>query len=440
MKADSSMHKTPDSPGNTEWLIHESRARGSRILLWISLLAVILLLVWAGVGSIDEVVRGEGKVVPSSQIQIVQSLDGGVVQEILTRPGEEVEEGEVLLRIDSTRFSASLGENNAEYLSVLAKSARLHALATGEPFVAPQEVLDQAPELARMELNAWQASDAEQSATINVAREQLKQRQEDLRETMARRDQAASSCGLTSRELQVTRPLLESGAVSQVDLLRLQREVARYCGEQKGAEAQIDRFQASIEEAKSKLNEAELNTRNLARNELLESNARLAVLREGKLALTDRVRLAEVRAPVRGTVKTLFNNTVGGVVQPGKDILELVPKDDTLLLEVRVSPRDIGFLYPNQKAQVKFTAYDFAIYGGLEGRLEQIGADTITDEKGVSHYIVRVRTERSTVGDKHLPIIAGMVAEVHLLTGKRTVLQYLLKPILRAKDGAFTER
>lgn len=434
------MYDTADHPGNDGWLPHESRARGSRILLWASLLAVFLLLLWAGLGNIDEVVRGEGKVVPSSQIQVVQSLDGGVVQDILVRPGQQVEEGEVLLRIDSTRFSASLGENNAEYLSLLAKSARLQALATGEPFIAPEELLDQAPELATMERNAWQASAAEQSATINVAHEQLKQRQEDLRETVARRDQAASSCGLTSRELQVTQPLLESGAVSQVDLLRLRREVARYCGEQKGAEAQIDRFQASIAEARSKLNEAELNTRNLARNELLEANARLAVLREGRSALTDRVRLAEVRSPVRGTVKTLFNNTVGGVVQPGKDIIELVPKDDTLLLEVRISPRDIGFLYPDQKAQVKFTAYDFAVYGGLEGRLEQIGADTITDEKGISHYIVRVRTDRSTVGDKRLPIIAGMVAEVHLLTGKRTVLQYLLKPILRAKDGAFTER
>lgn len=434
------MKKTSDYLGNAEWLIHESRARGSRVLLWTSFLAVILLLVWAGFGSIDEVVRGDGKVVPSSQVQIVQSLDGGVVQEILSRPGQEVEAGEVLLRIDSTRFSASLGESNAEYLSLLAKGARLHALATGEPFVAPPEVLNQAPDLARMERNAWQERDAEQSATINVAREQLKQRQEDLRETIAKRDQAATSCGLTSRELQVTRPLLETGAVSQVDLLRLQREVARYCGEQKGAEAQIDRFQASIKEARSKLNEAELNVRNLARNELLEINARLAALREGKLALADRVKLAEIRSPVRGTVKTLFNNTVGGVVQPGKDILELVPKDDTLLLEVRVSPRDIGFLYPNQKAQVKFSAYDFAIYGGLEGRLEQIGADTVTDENGASYYIVRVRTERSTVGEERLPIIAGMVAEVHLLTGKRTVLQYLLKPILRAKDSAFTER
>ena len=207
---------------------------------------------------------------PSRQVQIIQSLDGGIVEEILVKPGQEVEAGQILLKIDSTRFASSLGENNAEYLSLLAKSARLKALATGEPFVAPEEVLKQAPNLIEMERNAWQARTSELNATVNVAREQLKQRQEELRETIAKRDQASASCGLTSRELQVTRPLLKSGAVSEVDLLRLQRDVARYCGEQKGAEAQIDRIQASIKEAQSKIEESELNIRNQARNELSE--------------------------------------------------------------------------------------------------------------------------------------------------------------------------
>src|SRR5690606_37724553 len=248
------------------------------------------------------------------------------------------------------------------------------------------------------------------------------------------------SCGLTSRELQMTRPLLKSGAVSEVDLLRLQRDVARFCGEQKAAAAQIDRIHAAIAEATNKVQESELAVRNQARVELAETRGKLETLRQGQLALADRVKLADVRSPVRGTIKTLTANTVGGVVQPGKDILEIVPADDTLLLEVRVAPRDIGFLHPGQEAQVKFTAYDFAIYGGLEGVVEQIGADTITDEKGNSFYIVKVRTDRAYVGDDARPIIPGMVAEVHILTGKRTVMQYLLKPVLRAKSNAFTER
>jgi adhesin transport system membrane fusion protein len=423
-----------------EWALHAGDAHGARLLVWCALAATAALLAWAALTPIDEVVRGEGKVVPSRQVQIVQSLDGGVVKEILVQPGQAVEPGQILLKIDPTRFNSSLGENNAEYLSLLAKAARLRALATGQPFQAPEEVLAQLPVAAEAERNAWIQRTNELNATVSVAKEQVKQRQEELRETQARRDQAATTCSLTSRELSVTRPLLKSGAVSEVDLLRLQRDVAKSCGEQKAAEAQIDRIEASIKEAMSKTEEAELNIRNQARSELSDTTTKLRTLSEGKLALADKVKLAEIRSPVRGTVKTLLANTVGGVVQPGKDIVEIVPTDDTLLLEVRVAPRDIGFLHAQQKAEVKFTAYDYAIYGGLEGVVEQIGADTVTDERGNSFYIVRVRTARSSVGEKRLPIIPGMVAEVHILTGKRTVMQYLLKPILRAKENAFTER
>src|SRR5690606_24026292 len=402
-------------------VIELQQARGSRLLLWVSLLAIIALIVWASMGSIDEVVRGEGKVVPSRQVQVVQSLDGGIVEEILIRPGQAVETGQTLLRIDPTRQSSSLGENQAEMLSLAGRAARLEALATGEPFQAPEEVLLKAPKVVEMERRVWEMRTQELNAAVKQAQDQLKQREQELRETEANRDQAASSCGLTSRELKVTRPLLASGAVSEVDLLRLQRDVARYCGEAKAAGAQIDRIRSAIQEAESKIQEAELNVRNQARVELSETRARLATLEQGQLALVDRVRLAEVRSPVRGTIKTLMANTVGGVVQPGKDILDIVPSDDTLLLEVQISPRDIGFLHPDQKAEVKFTAYDFAIYGGLEGKVEQIGVDTITDEKGNSFYIVKVRTERAYVGSDRQPIIPGMVAEVHILTGKRTL-------------------
>lgn len=414
-------------------------ARGARSLVWLSLLAVTALLVWAYFAYIDEIVRGSGKVVPSQQVQVVQTMDGGVVQEILVRAGDVVEEGQVLVRIDPTRFSSSLGENRAELLSLEAKAARLEALASGQPFEAPERVLLEAPQIADMERRIWMARHDELEAVIKQAEDQLKQREEELRETQANRDQAATSCGLTSRELQVTRPLLKSGAVSEVDILRLQRDVARYCGEQKAAEAQIDRLHAAIEEARSKRVEAELNVRNEAATQLADTRARLAALRETQVALQDRVRLAEVRSPVRGTVRVLNTNTVGGVVQPGDAILDIVPADDTLLLETRVHPKDIGFLHPGQTAEVKFTAYDFTVYGGLSAHVEQISADTITDEKGDSYYIVKVRTDAAHVAHD-MPIIPGMLADVHILTGKRTVMQFLLKPILRARSDAFTER
>lgn len=425
---------------NANWVLENQDVRGSRVLIWLSLLAIISLIVWASLAWIDEVVRGEGKVVPSRQVQIIQSLDGGVVEEILVRPGQAVEEGEVLLRIDPTRYTSSLGENQAETLSLTAKAARLEAIATGQELQMPEEVLLKAPALAEMERRVWEARMQELEANLTVARDQLHQRRQELRETQANRDQAASSCALTSRELQMTRPLLQSGAVSEVDLLRLQRDVARYCGEQKAAAAQIDRIEASIDEAESRASEIDITFRNQARTELAETRGKLASLEQGQLALVDRVRLAEVRSPVRGTIKTLYANTVGGVVQPGKDVLEIVPTDDTLLLEVRINPRDIGFLHAGQQAEVKFTAYDFAVYGGMSGTLEQTSADTITDEQGNSFYIAKVRTEQAYVGDDDRPILPGMMADVHILTGKRTVMQYLLKPILRARSNAFTER
>ncbi|MET1115677.1 MAG: HlyD family type I secretion periplasmic adaptor subunit [Comamonas sp.] len=433
-------HQGDDLKADAQWAAGQQQARGSRLLIWVSLLALFALLLWAAFGYIDEVVRGQGKVVPSRQVQVVQSLDGGIVQEILVRPGERVEKDQVLLRIDPTRYSSSLGENRSELLSLQAKAARLQALASGEAFNVPPALQAAVPQIVEQERRLWETRTQELNATVNIARDQLRQRQQELRENQANRDQATSSCNLTAEELRVTRPLLQSGAVSEVDLLRLQRDVARFCGEARAAGAQMGRIQAAIQEAERKIQESELTARNLARSELSETRSKLGTLEQGQLALQDRVKLAEVRSPVRGTVNTLMANTVGGVVQPGKDILDIVPLDDTLLMEVQVNPRDIGFLHAGQAAEVKFSAYDFAIYGGLQGKVEQIGANTITDEKGNSFYVVKVRTDRADVGDNTRPIIPGMLAEVHILTGKRTLLQYLLKPILRTKSNALTER
>jgi len=448
MQADSKRRAGLGHPGDSsdfiadaQWSIRESRAKRSRALIWVCLAMSAILLAWAAMGEIDEVVRGQGKVVPSRQVQIVQSLDGGVIEDILVREGEQVGAGQVLLRIDPTRYASSLGENRAESLSLKARAARLQALATGEPFTAPPDVLEAEPDLIEMEREVWRSRTRELEATLSIGRDQLKQRQDELRSTQADLEQAGRSCSLTSRELQVTRPLLKSGAVSEVDLLRLERDVARYCGERKSAAAQVDRLHGAIQEAESKIRETELNIRNDARRELSETLAKLATLSEGRAALADKVKLADIRSPVNGTVKTLVANTVGGVVQPGKEIVEIVPTDDSLLVEVRVLPRDIGFLHPGQKADVKFTAYDYAVYGGAEGEVELIGADTISDEKGNSFYLVRVRTRHAAVGDGDvLPIISGMLADVHILTGKRSLLRYLLKPVLRAKANALTER
>ena len=429
-----------DFDASADWAMAEQTPHGARIVVWFSVLAVLVLLVWSAFARLDEVTRGEGKVIPSRQVQVLQSLDGGIVSDILIHEGQVVKAGDLLLKVDPTRMVSSLRENQSQYLSLLAKAARLRALAEGSRFVAPPEVLKDAPDIVEAERALYESRRAELDASLGVARQQSAQRSQELISVRAKREQASQSYTLTARELEMTRPLVKSGAVSDVELLRLERDVARYKGDRDSASSDIPRLESAVAEADRKIQEVDLTFRNTARSELSEVNAKLGALSETSTGLEDRVKQTEIRSPVNGTVKQLKVNTVGGVVQPGKDLIELVPSDDALLLEARVSPRDIAFLRPGQKALVKFTAYDFAIYGGLEATLEQIGADSVVDEKGNAYFVVRVRTQSSAIGPQKLPIIPGMVAEVDILTGKKTILSYLLKPILRAKANALTER
>lgn len=411
----------------------------ARILLRALFVVFLLFVVWTAIVSVDEVTRGDGKVIPSRQLQILQSLDGGIVSKILVAEGQIVDVGQVMLQVDSTRFESSVNESRSQYLSLSARASRLRALAEGKPFELPAEVIAEVPQTADEERRLYEATASELRTQISIAQQQLVQRQQELSEARTRQSQAAQSYELTSRELAVTKPLISSGAVSEVDLLRLERDVARFRGERDVAGSQISRAQAAISEASRKIQEVEQNTRNTAGKELSETMGKLNALVQSSAGLTDRVKQSAIRSPVKGTVKRLLVNTVGGVVQPGRDLVEIVPSEDKLLLEAKVMPKDIAFLSPGQKAVVKFTAYDFAVYGGLEATLEHIGADSITDDRGNTFYTVRVRTEKSSLGT-NLPIIPGMVAEVDIITGKKTILSYLLKPVLRAKKAALTER
>lgn len=420
------------------FMIHQEPLR-ARILVKTILIALSLFVMWTAVALIDEITKGEGKVIPSSQIQILQSLDGGIVAEINVREGQIVDAGQVLLRVDPTRFESSVRENRSQYLALTTKAARLRALAEGMPFVPPPEVVIEDPKTVQDEQRLYETARSNVEAQISIARQQLVQRQQELSEMRVKREQAAQAYDLTAKELAVTKPLINSGAVSEVELLRLERDAARFRGERDIASAQILRSQAAMAEASRKIEEVELNARNEVRRDLAETMARLNAFTEGGVALADKVKHASVRSPVKGTVKRLMVNTVGGVVQPGRDLVEVVPLDDALILEAKVAPKDIAFLRPGQPAMVKFTAYDFSTYGGLEAKLEHIGADSITDERGNTFFLVRVRTTKSSLG-ANLPIIPGMVAEVDIVTGKKSILSYLLKPVLRAKQAALTER
>ncbi|MBP7627728.1 MAG: HlyD family type I secretion periplasmic adaptor subunit, partial [Zoogloea sp.] len=303
------IHNDADYLADAEWAMAEQKLRGSRIAVLLTCAAVLALIVWAAFAPLDEVTRGEGKVIPSRQVQVMQSLDGGIVSEILVREGEQVKAGQLLLKVDPTRFVSSLRENRAQYEALLARAARLTALAHEKPFVPPPELVKSAPALVEQERSAYESKRMELDAAVGVARQQLSQRRQELNEVSARREQATQSYNLTARELEVTRPLAKTGAVSEVELLRLERDVARYRGERDAAGAQIPRIQAAISEAQRKIEEVELTLRNQARNELSETNAKLAALSAGSEGLADRVKQAEIRAPMNGTVKQLFANT-----------------------------------------------------------------------------------------------------------------------------------
>lgn len=407
-----------------------------------ALLVVVLLIVWASLAKVDEVTKGEAKVIPSKQLQVIQSLDGGVVSEILVKEGQVVEAGQLLLKIDETRATSGVRESAAQAFSLRVKLARLKALAEGRPF-SPPSPHDGDLEEARIVEEERQLYDSrrnEFSALVGISEQQLAQRRQEQAEARARRDSAARSLELAQQELNKTRPLLATGAVSEVDVLRLDREVSRARGEMEQANAQIARTGAGMGEAGRKIQETDLSFRNEARKELSEVLGKLNALNEGAVALADKVDKSQVKSPVRGRVQRLLANTVGGVVTPGKDIVEIVPLDDALVLEAKVQPRDIAFIHPGQAATVKFTAYDFGIYGGLDAIVENISPDTVTDERGQNtFYVVRVRTKQANFSDK-MPIIPGMTAEVDVLTGKKTVMAYLLKPVLKAHSHALRER
>ena len=295
------------------------------------------------------------------------------------------------------------------------------------------------PRIVAQEIAIFRSSQEELSLEVQIAEQQLLQRQEELTEITARERQMARSLQLTQRELNKTRPMVASGAVSEVEILRLERQVNELSGERQQAAAQLQRIKSSITEAERKIEEVELQFVNEVRQELTDTLTRMNALEEAGTGLSDRVKQTNVRSPVNGTVKQLYYNTIGGVVLPGKEIIEVVPLDDTLLLEVRIRPKDIAFLIPGQKALVKFTAYDFVVYGGLDGTVEHIGADTVMDEEGNPFYEVNVRTREPSLGEDK-PIIPGMTVEVDILTGKKSILAYLMKPVLRAKQYALTER
>ncbi|MFC4351011.1 HlyD family type I secretion periplasmic adaptor subunit [Fodinicurvata halophila] len=424
--------------------LHQGTRRSTQIFLFVIIALIVTGVVWAANATVDEITRGDGRVIPSSQLQKVQSLEGGSVQEILVEEGDLVEKGQTLLKIDDTSVSSNLGELMEERRALRGRIARLEAeVKDQEEIEFPEDIVENDPETVQNERELFEARKKELEAEISIARQQARQRELELKDHKRQEDALRESLELAQEELAMNQPLAERGVVPRVEILRLRREVNDLESELQGAIDAQPRAEAALEEAHERIQNIYLRFRSEAQQELNNQKSELAVIEESLKAARDRVVRTDITAPVDGVVNALNVNTIGAVVQSGEDIVEIVPVDDKLLIEARIRPKDVAFLRPGLEATVKLTSYDYSVYGGLKGEITRIGADTrIDEETDEPYYRVIVETEKNYLGEPTdpLPIIPGMVASVDIMTGEKTILDYLLKPLTKARQEALTER
>ncbi|CAM2894937.1 HlyD family type I secretion periplasmic adaptor subunit [Moritella viscosa] len=428
-----------------------------RLTIWALAAFVLSFIIWAYFAKLDRVATGMGKVVPSSQIQIIQSLDGGILQQLYVTEGMVVRKDQPLARIDDTRFRADLAEQRQEVDSLRADIIRLRSelasiLVADVPdwklqikiakktLIFPDDLNQNLPHLVERQQDEYQTGLDSLSNQVAIQGQQIQQRHEESRELKSKIKTLEISYKLALREIELTRPLAEKNIVPEVELLKLERSVNSIKGELNSIRLLVPKLKAAMAEAVLKRREAVLNYRADAREQLNELQDQFSRITEAQVGVKDKVEKALIISPVVGTIKTLHITTMGGVVQPGQVLLEIVPTEDKLLIEAKIKPKDIAFIHLGLPAVVKITAYDFTRYGGLKGVVEHISADTTQDEDGNSFYIIRVRTKISDIQGNHdMPIIPGMMTSVDVMIGKRTVLEYILNPVLRAKAMALRE-
>ena len=416
----------------------EIAPRGLRIVLYFWAIAIALFVIWANFASIDEIARGEGEVIPSGHNQMVQNLEGGIVEEILVKEGQEVQKGQVLLRIDNQKSQSSYSSNEIKAEALKAKIARLEAQIENKNFdVGVDDSKFMLDEKILFVQNKRQFD-----AKLDALKEQLHQREQELQEAHSSLEHLQTSLSLITQEVRMTKPMVAKGVKSRVEYLKLQREENEAKERYSALKLSLPRLESAISEMQENIKELGYTYQVQAQEQLNEAKTELDTLLVDATALKDQVNRTLVRSPMKGIVQSLFVNTVGGVIKPADTIVEIVPSEQKLLIEVKIKPADIAFIHYEQKAIVKFSAYDFAIYGGLEGKVVHISADTIKDKKENVFYTVRIQTDKNYLKrkGKEYKIIPGMVANVDIITGEKTVLDYILKPILKTKQYTFSER
>ena len=414
------------------------------LVMVVSIMALFVLfaIIWVSWAEVDVVIRGSGKVNPASQVQLIQSLEGGVVAEILIAEGDFVTTNQALIKISDVAFSSSYAENKLSYMELLARSSRLTAESAATEYVPNDEVKLNAPTLNASEKSLFDTNKKQLEDALNILQEQVNQQKSALEEANSKKRQLQKVLNLLLKEIAIKLPLLKRGIISEVEYLQLQQREAEMEGELDAVNISVPRFQSTIDEARFKKKNEALSFRNKAKKELNEVNAEISRIKETQTALKDRVKRTTLRSPVNGIVKRLYANTIGGVVSPGNNVLEIVPQEDALLVELKIKPADIASVNIEQTARLKFSAYDFAIHGSLLGRVVFVSADTITNEEGESFYLVRVRPDKPYLGHESspLPIKVGMTVEADIITAKKTILQYIMTPVSRGLDRALREQ
>ncbi len=420
----------------------EVTPRRLKLVMFFWVVAIAGFIIWASFTQIDEIARGTGDIIPSGENQMIQNLEGGIVEDILVNEGDEVQKNQVLVKINNERSKSSYSSNSIKANALQAKILRLRAESSGSDFTIDPELDKVVPELVANEKSLFLTNQEQLNSKLNSLKEKLAQTKNQLEDARTKKVHLKSSLELIQQEVKMTKPMVIKGVRSKVDFLKLQREENDIAQNYSSATLDIPRLESAIKEIQSTMHETTYLFQSDAKTKLNEAVAELRGLNANSTALEDQVNRTLVRSPMKGIVQKLYVHTVGGVIKPGENIVEVVPSDQTLLVEVKIKPSDIAFIYGGQKAIVKFTAYDFSIYGGLQGKVVLISADTVKDDKGNTFYTVRIKTDKNyiTYAGKHLKIIPGMTVSVDIITGKKSVLDYILKPILKTKQYTFTER
>lgn len=418
-------------PSHAAW--HRTGLRGTYVL---SSAVVMLLggfLVWAENAEFREVTRADGSVVPSQRVQVVQNLEGGVLQKIHVDEGDKVAKGDPIATLNATIAKSSLQELKEERVAKRALVARLRAEVTGRELDFPENLADRAPNIIADERSLYQSNKADLRSRIDTLTSQARQREQEIAELRDREGQLSSRLTLAREERDESAALAEQNLVPETEMLRLRREVARLTGELKTVRESIPRAQSAAAHARQKIQEARLSYKRDAAEQLSQAIVDLQVLHERITARRDRAQRRVVTAPLAGHVKEIHASTVGGAVKPGADIAEIVPSGETLLIEARLRPTEIAYVTEGQEALIKLTAYDYNEYGGLRGTVETVSADTSRTQDGDNYYSIHLRTKSGSLSTsgRELPVIPGMTVEVEILGDTKTVLGYLMGPLAR---------